>query len=322
VSSAGGLVPGSWLPENRQRLERLIRKYGRGGANWNPEHPPLAAFDWDNTMIRNDVGEAVLYHAIRELRLKYDLGDAFWDLIPKKLGRDAWRASYEALQALPPDHIKQTPEYRRYLKLALAAYQRAKKDRSLKLDLAWRTRLFVGFEVSELEQLADQAIDYELARPLGVEYIRADAADPLPVKINTGLRPHREMFDLAAALQAAGWEVRVVSASTEWLAARFAARAGISREHVHGTLVRLADGRLTDEVTQKTWGQGKADAVLKHAGRASLLAAGDSNIDREMLDLSQGEKLVINFGREPLRAYAWLKGWMLQPPFDMRLRLR
>jgi phosphoserine phosphatase len=113
----------------------------------------------------------------------------------------------------------------------------------------------------------------------------------------------------------AGWDVRIVSASAEWTVARIAARAGIPRENVHGVLVRLEDGKLTGDVTQKTWDQGKADVILERTGRRPLLAAGDSNFDLPMLRLSAGERMVIDLGKEPIGSTARREGWLVQPAF-------
>jgi len=311
------LEPGSWLPENQARLERLIKEHGRGSARYDPEHPPLATFDWDNTMIRHDIGEAVFYRAIKELAFKFDRGDEFWDLIPKEFGRDELRDSYQAIARAPLAQARQTPEYRRYRKLFHQVYEQVKRQgHDYGLDYGWLVQLMLGYSQEELERFADETIAEELAKPLGEETISGFDGDPNPVKIASGIRPHKEMFDLARRLQEAGWEVRIISATAEWIVARFAVKAGIPPGRVHGVRAAVRNGRLTTRLTQRTWGQGKADAILRRAGRPSLLAGGDSNSDLQMLELSQGERLVVDFGREPLRTQARERGWLVQPPFQ------
>ena len=302
------LQPGSWLPENRRRLEALLREHGR-------EERPLAVFDWDNTIIRNDIGEALFYHAIREMRFKFELGDAFWDVIPEAVGRDEIRASYEAIRRLPPEQAKETPEYRRYRKLFHLAYEGVKTRKELGADFGWLVQLMQGFAVAELEAFTDEVIAFESARPLGEEDVSLGDGDAEPVRIHAGIRFYAEMRDLLASLMDAGWDVRIVSASAEWTVARIAARAGIPRENVHGVLVRLEDGKLTGDVTQKTWDQGKADVILERTGRRPLLAAGDSNFDLPMLRLSAGERMVIDLGKEPIGSTARREGWLVQPAF-------
>ncbi len=54
------LAPGRWEPAIHAGLERMVREHGRSGGQWDPHHRPLATFDWDNTAILGDIGEAVL----------------------------------------------------------------------------------------------------------------------------------------------------------------------------------------------------------------------------------------------------------------------
>lgn len=315
---AGELLEGGWTGENRERLERLIQAYGKGGPLWDANQPPLATFDWDNTMIRNDIGEAVFFHSIREMRFKFERGDRFWNLIPKEFGRDDIRASYEAIQRLPVEQAKQTPEYQRYRKLFHQAYEQVKlHGEELNVDYGWLVQLMAGFTVPELEHLADEVIAFETGRGVGQEAIADSGVDPSPLHIPAGIRPYAEMFLLARRLQEAGWDVRIVSATAEWIVARFARLAGMTPDKVHGVRTRLYRGKLTTRLTQKTWRQGKADTILRRAGRPSRLAAGDSNSDIQMLQLSQGESLVIDLRKEPLGSIALKGGWLLQPPFPV-----
>ena len=308
-----GLEPGSWLPGNKARLDRLIKQHGRGSAGYDPKRPPVAAFDWDNTMIRNDIGEAVFFRAIREIGFKFDQ-PGFWDLIPEEFGRDSLRADTEAAARLPLAQAQRTPEYLRYRKHFHEVYERVKKEGpAMGVEYGWLVQLMAGFSKEELERFADEAIAAELAKPLGEEDISGFDGDPAPIRIPSGIRPFAEMFDLVARLQDAGWDVRIVSATAEWVVARFAARAGIPAGHVHGVRALTRGGRLTTKLSQKTWGQGKADVLLRRAGRAPRLAAGDSNSDLQMLESSKGESLVVDRGTEPLGSKARGRGWIVQP---------
>jgi phosphoserine phosphatase len=296
VSVWGGLS-GSWRPENRARLERLIREQGKDSPGYDPERPPVAAFDWDNTMIRKDIGEAVFYRTVREMSFRFD-EPGFWDLIPREFGRGELRRSLEAVRALPAAQARRSPDYRRYRELFHEIYERVKKEGpGMGIEYGWLVQLMAGFSKEELERFADETIAEELAAP-------------------DGIRPFREMFELVKQLQKAGWDVRVVSATAEWVVARFAARAGIPADHVHGARAATRGGRLTTRLTQKTWGRGKADVLRRRAGRAPLLAAGDSNSDLQMLESSKGESLVVDRGVEPLRSQASGRGWLIQPGFQ------
>ena len=191
-----------------------------------------------------------------------------------------------------------------------------KEGPALGVEYGWLVQLMAGFTKEELERFADETIAEELSRPLGEEEISGFDGDPAPVRIPAGIRPFAEMFELVQRLQKAGWDVRVVSATAELVVARFAARAGIPADHVHGVRAVTRGGRLTTKLSQKTWGQGKADVLRRRAGRAPLLAAGDSNSDLQMLESAKGESLVVDRGTEPLRSHARGRGWMVQPRFQ------
>lgn len=54
------LAPGRWDPAIHQALEQMIVDHGQTSAKHDPSAPPVATFDWDNTAIRGDIGEAIL----------------------------------------------------------------------------------------------------------------------------------------------------------------------------------------------------------------------------------------------------------------------
>src|SRR5687768_9141398 len=50
-----------WLPDNRTQLERWIEVHGAPVAQTRRR---VAVFDWDNTMMRGDIGDLVLAHQL------------------------------------------------------------------------------------------------------------------------------------------------------------------------------------------------------------------------------------------------------------------
>jgi HAD superfamily phosphoserine phosphatase-like hydrolase len=54
------LSPRRWDASVREGLEAMIRAHGRESAGWSRDRRPLAVFDWDNTCIAGDIGEAAL----------------------------------------------------------------------------------------------------------------------------------------------------------------------------------------------------------------------------------------------------------------------
>ena len=67
------LPPRSWLLEVKTTLETLIQRYGKMSGSYNPANRPVAIFDWDDTVIYNDVGMGVFYFQIDELQFNFEL---------------------------------------------------------------------------------------------------------------------------------------------------------------------------------------------------------------------------------------------------------
>ena len=72
------LPPRSWLLEVKTTLETLIQRYGKMSGSYNPANRPVAIFDWDDTVIYNDVGMGVFYFQIDELQFNFEL-EEFWN---------------------------------------------------------------------------------------------------------------------------------------------------------------------------------------------------------------------------------------------------
>lgn len=54
------LLEGNWKPEIHQRLQKLIEEHGIKSSAYDKDQKPYAVFDWDNTTVINDIGEATL----------------------------------------------------------------------------------------------------------------------------------------------------------------------------------------------------------------------------------------------------------------------
>ncbi|HZI03471.1 MAG TPA: haloacid dehalogenase-like hydrolase, partial [Archangium sp.] len=52
---------GRWLPENRTRLNGMISSLGLASPTFDPKNRPVAVFDWDNTVVKNDLGDATFF---------------------------------------------------------------------------------------------------------------------------------------------------------------------------------------------------------------------------------------------------------------------
>ncbi|MFL5318685.1 MAG: hypothetical protein ACJ790_03445, partial [Myxococcaceae bacterium] len=52
---------GGWAGTNETRLNDMMKTLGVSGTQFNPAKRPVAVFDWDNTVVKNDIGDATFF---------------------------------------------------------------------------------------------------------------------------------------------------------------------------------------------------------------------------------------------------------------------
>src|SRR5262245_50927032 len=55
------LSPRAWAGSNRDELVRFLDRRGCTGPGYDAKARPVALFDWDNTVVKNDFGDAVTF---------------------------------------------------------------------------------------------------------------------------------------------------------------------------------------------------------------------------------------------------------------------
>src|SRR4051812_31822976 len=66
-----GLTPSTmdsalaWHGTNRADISTWLDKAGCASASFDPSHRPIATFDWDNTISKNDFGDAITFFMIK-----------------------------------------------------------------------------------------------------------------------------------------------------------------------------------------------------------------------------------------------------------------
>jgi len=242
-------VPG-WLAENRARLDALLAARGRGSDGYDPAHPPVATFDWDNTVMRNDIGDATM-----EWMLLHDA-------ILQPPGRD-WRttsgaltdAALAALHAacdgaaepgapLPTSRAPACADeiFAIYIdgktKAGAAAWTRAITSTTNEAP-AWLARLLAGHTPDEVRAIARAAYAADSTAPIG-----ATRTIGTRQGVSAWVRIYEPMRDLIGALQGSGFDVWIVSASPQHVTEIVAAEVGIAADHVIGVRTTRAGDRL------------------------------------------------------------------------------
>ncbi|MBN1282269.1 MAG: haloacid dehalogenase-like hydrolase [Proteobacteria bacterium] len=347
-----------WYGNNIEILSNMIAEHGKGSPGYDEKSPPVAAFDWDNTVIKNDVGDAVLFWMLANNKVlqppKKD-----WRKLSPLLTFDAAAALKNACtsQAEPGKPLITNQTDAKSIACAdeiFAIYDSGKttsgagawKDgaqtETMEPAYAWAVSLQAGYTPAEIKSFAEQAIAFSLGNEVGAMQTIGSKKD-----ITSYIRIYDQMKDLISALESAGFDVWVISASSQPLVEAFAARVGIASDCVIGIRAALdKKGKATarfqgcSQYPEKnygiiSYGQGKRCWLNKVAfGRTApvsqmndksplVFAAGDS--DGDLYFLKDAEyRLVLNRNKAELmcNAYAGARSvnpadgvWIINPMF-------
>lgn len=287
-----------WGADARIGLERLIKQQAGKGE--------IAVFDFDNTLICGDIGEAVLAVLVRDKAIQ-----------PVESLCPSFRLNAKVVSA------RHTPDLIGYYEALLNPTVHGSKDKApLSNAYAWAVQIMSGLTLRQIMEATQRA--FSLSRQ----------ALLAPIEISPGVAPfpapsfYPQAARLIASLLSSGWGVWIVSASNVWSVrwmVKFAlnpqleslgASGGIPSNQVLGLSVLLADsnGQLhKDTVLLKTRSDyrelkhhamddfkltpllefpvpaysGKVARIMDQIGRTPLLAAGDSPGDLPMLSYSR-----------------------------------
>ncbi|MEX3655911.1 haloacid dehalogenase-like hydrolase, partial [Mycolicibacterium fortuitum] len=91
-----------WYGDNRDRIDAMLAELGTCGANGSvTDGAPLALFDWDNTVVKNDIGDATFFWMVRNGKLRAPVGGD-WSTTSPYLTPQATAALSNACAAAKP----------------------------------------------------------------------------------------------------------------------------------------------------------------------------------------------------------------------------
>jgi phosphoserine phosphatase len=290
------LKRGNWSERNYDSLNALLAGVRPGET---------AVFDWDNTCIFNDIGEALLRRMTFELAFRFD-AKAMAAMIPDRINgighvmikgmpyslkkmKGAILPAYKRLKAGSSacEKIRLDEDYRVFTSGLLALNRALEETPGIGCEFAypWVNTLLQGLSLPEFERLASSAIGEELRNPIR----RRGLADPLGrwrYGWTSGIRLYPEMKDLAAAWHGRGGCVVVSTASNRQLVERMIASTGFSCRQVIGMELAMAGSHFGDRIRPElrpNLGVGKVANIRQRLARDPVLVAGDSSNDYEML---------------------------------------
>ncbi|MFN8471899.1 MAG: haloacid dehalogenase-like hydrolase [Anaerolineae bacterium] len=313
------LTQGSWLPENRAALEDLICRVGRESETYDPLAPPFAVFDWDQTVIRHDIGDALFLRQIEDLAFAHEQ-DEFWSILGVAPD-DPLRDHVARLLEAPQEEWPEMEEHHAWRDAVLLGYLRSGQIDPQE-GFPWQTRLLAGLTVDEVKRLTRIAIEAEVALPLQARPYTVAGSE---LRFHQGLRPYAEILELMRALEEAGIAAWVVSATNIWSVQAMAEYLGLRTDRVIGMRTRVGDGVITSDLeppVPATWGKVLAIQRYIHPTQPPVLVAGDNITDLPMLEYSADTRLVIDRGVKALSEVARARQaagerWLVQPQFHV-----
>ncbi|GLV84042.1 putative conserved lipoprotein LppF [Streptomyces lavendulae subsp. lavendulae] len=340
-----------WYGDNQARLQQLIDQYG----SCNPYRPsrekPVAVFDWDNTVVKNDVGDATMFWLLRNGKIRQPAGGD-WTTTSRYLTPAAAQALATACGPLArpgaplptgtpagaPCADELNAVYGTAATRTGAAAFAGWDHRTIEPAYAWLPQLTQGWTASEVRGFAAAARTENLAAPVGTKQQVGTTTTA------TGwVRYYDQQRDLIKGLQKAGFDVWISSASPQPVVEVWAQGVGVKADHVIGIRNTTRNGRLTAHlqgcgsvkdgadtmityidgkrcwINKEVFGvRGPAAEKVQPASRRQVFAAGDSDTDISFLRDATALRLVVNRNKNELmcRAYDNSDGkWIVNPMF-------
>ncbi len=344
-------MPERWYGNVGERLQGVIDEAGscEGPAGTSP----VAVFDWDNTMIKNDISDQTTFWLLRESLLRQPPAKD-WSTTSRWITPPAVRSLHRACARLaaPGERLPTGDRNPRAVRCAdeilsmrldqattsgKAGFDGDYDHRQMNAGYAWMAQLMAGRTPAHVRQIAADARHAALRAPKGATWKVGSTTQIRWV------RYYAPMRDLVHTLDEAGVTPWVVSASPQLWAEVWGPGAGIPSDHVVGIRSLREDGRVTTHLrgcgghaagTDRimTYVQGKRcwinKAILGIRGPAALgpapraerpvLTAGDSSTDVVMVGDATLAHVVLNRNSSEImcRAYDDADGrWLVTPMF-------
>ncbi|MFJ6577092.1 haloacid dehalogenase-like hydrolase [Streptomyces sp. NPDC091368] len=332
----------AWYGDNREALQDFIDENGScSGARGR-----LALFDWDNTVIKNDVGDATTFWMLRNGKVRQpSRGD--WTTTSRYLTQPAATALKAACgPAAAPGRPLPTGSDTDCADEILSVYSEGETTagdtafsgydhRRMEPSYAWAAQLLSGYSADEVKRFARQARAENLAAPEGTE-------QRVGTKNVTGwARYYPQQKNLISTLQRAGFDVRIVSASAQPVVEVWAEGVGLGPQQVTGVKTLSAGGRLTPRladcggaakdsvipyiegkrcfVNQNLLHVKGADAFRRQpASQRQVFGAGDSDTDVTFVGDATKARLVLNRNKPELMCRSYFNSdgkWLVNPMF-------
>jgi phosphoserine phosphatase len=336
-----------WYGDNAEQIQRVIDRRGTC-ARPHPAHRPLAVFDWDNTVIKNDISDQTLFWMLRHDKILQPPGRD-WSSSSRYMTPEGAAALNEVCgpiakpgRPLPTStRVACTDEILSFRKEGTTTSGDPAFDgyheRQMEASYAWMAQLLQGRTAPEVRAIARKARLAALRAPVGATQ-RVGSSDE-----TAWIRYYPQIRDLVRTLQRAGFDTWVVSASPQLWADVWGGAIGIDRAHTIGIRTLYRDGKVVPHLRGCGGIPDGADAIMTYIdgkrcwinkvilgiqGKPALelapwrlrqaLAGGDATTDVRMLRDATGVRVVLNRNRAELMCHAYYNAdgrWAVNPMF-------
>jgi len=237
----------SWYGGNREVLNAMMAEKGIASSHYRFDKKPVAVFDWDNTVMKNDIGDATVFWLINHDKIRQP-PSRNWKLTSPWLTDDANNALKAAC-----DHVSEpgaplvtsqdkncaTEIAHIYLnnettgkngteKVKKAAFLGWNHTR-MEPAYAWAAQLQTGYSVEQIKSFVRAAKTENISAPIGTRQSVGNLTD-----LNGYIRIYDPMRNLITALQKNGFDVWIVSASPQAFVEVVAEEVNIETDRVIG----------------------------------------------------------------------------------------
>ena len=339
----------AWFGNNRADLTSWIDAKGCASAGYAATKKPVALFDWDNTLSKNDFGDALTFYLIAHDKVLQPPSQD-WKQTSKFMTDAAATAltaacgiTVAAGQPLPASTNAACADEMLEIyingttRAGLAAFA-AWDYRTMEPTYAWTAQLSAGYTHAQLQTMMVQAVTPQLAAAEG-----ATQTIGTHTGLNAWLRIYDQQKDLVHALQTRGYDVWIITASPQDAIAAVSQMAGIAPDHVVGIRsITDAAGKLTYDfegcgpiadradtmisyingkrcwVNKIVFGDATAGAINRRpVDQRAVFAAGDSDTDADFVRDAQ-YKFILNRNKKEVMCYAYFNeqgSWRISPMF-------
>lgn len=339
-----------WSANSRTRINDLFAKYGSTSPTFDASKRPVAVFDWDNTILKNDIGDATFFWMLKHDKIRQPAGKD-WSTTSAALTAEARAALNAACDGLAPagsplptststtcaDEI--VTIYDSGTTVAGANAWSPEKTSAINYAYAWVAQVTAGYAPEEVRGFARAAYEDNAFAPL-------DTKQTVGTGQYTGwVRIYEQMADLIGALQDNGFDVWITTASPQFFVEAISQQTvGVPPSHVLGIRSMIVNGFVTTNLegcgtiadatnTMITFDTGKRcwinKAIFKEPPatqipsnsdptKRAVFVAGDSDTDIAFLKDGAVLKLVVNRNKLQVMCNAlrnYQNKWIWEPMF-------